>query len=111
MKASRPNGPERRPLDRKKPGFFHDLFHKKPLGAFGMIVLILLVLTAVFADFIAPYPMVGGTMQVDVIHKLQEPYFLMSPPSGRQSPTYTSWVRTAWAETYSVTSSTARARP
>ena len=78
MKASRPNGPERRPLDRKKPGFFHDLFHKKPLGAFGMIVLILLVLTAVFADFIAPYPMVGGTMQVDVIHKLQEPYFLMS---------------------------------
>ena len=78
MKASRPNGPERRPLDRKKPGFFHDLFHKKPLGAFGMIVLILLVLTAVFADFIAPYPMVGGAMQVDVIHKLQEPYFLMS---------------------------------
>lgn len=77
-----------------------------------MIVLILLVLTAVFADFIAPYPMVGGAMQVDVIHKLQEPYFLMSAlRAGGSHPTYTSWVRTAWAETYSVTSSTARARP
>ena len=65
--------PRRKPLDQKKPGFFHDLFHKKPLGAFGMIILILLVLTAIFADLIAPYPLVGGAMQVDVIHKLQEP--------------------------------------
>ena len=77
MSSSSVKNPRRKPLDQKRPGFFHDLFHKKPLGAFGMIILILLVLTAIFADLIAPYPMVGGAMQVDVIHKLQEPYIFM----------------------------------
>lgn len=49
--------------------FFHDLFHKKPLGAFGLVVLLLLVLVAVFADYIAPYPMVNGSLPVDVLNK------------------------------------------
>ena len=42
------------PKKTKKPGFLHALFRKKPLGALGMIILILLVLVAIFADYIAP---------------------------------------------------------
>jgi peptide/nickel transport system permease protein len=49
--------------------FFQDLFRKKPLGALGMIILILLVLVAVFADYLAPYPMVNGALPVDVLNK------------------------------------------
>lgn len=79
MRPSKPNNPKRRPLDQKKPGFFRDLFRKKPLGAAGMVILILLVLIAVFADLIAPYPMVNGAMQIDVLNRLQAPYFFLDP--------------------------------
>lgn len=58
--------------------FLKDLFQKKPVGALGLIILILLVLVAIFADVIAPYPMVNGAMQVSVIDKLQKPFFLMT---------------------------------
>ena len=53
----------------KNPGFLRELFRKKPLGALGMIILVLLVLVAIFADYIAPYPMVNGALPVDVLHK------------------------------------------
>ena len=68
-----------KPPKRYKPRgtFLRDLFRKKPLGAAGMVILILLALVAIFADLLAPYPMVNGAMQVDVINKLQEPYLFM----------------------------------
>ena len=50
--------------------FWKELFKTKPLAGFGLIILILLVLVAIFADFLAPYPMVNGQLQVDVVHKL-----------------------------------------
>lgn len=49
--------------------FFRDMFRKKPLGALGMILLILFLLVAIFADFIAPYPMTNGALPVDVLNK------------------------------------------
>ncbi len=64
--------------NKQKGTFFKDLFRKKPLGAAGMIILILLALIAIFADYLAPYPMVNGAMQIDVLNKLQPPYFLLS---------------------------------
>lgn len=47
--------------------FFYDLLTKKPLGFVGLVILVLFVLLAVFADFAAPYPMVNGSMQVSVM--------------------------------------------
>lgn len=49
------------------------LFSKKPLGGIGLVILILFLLVAVFADFLAPYPMENGTMQVDILNKLNPP--------------------------------------
>jgi len=48
-----------------------DLFKKKPMGALGLILLVLFVLVAIFADVLSPYPLVNGSMQIDVIHKLE----------------------------------------
>ena len=50
--------------------FLKELFKTKPLAGLGLIILIALVLVAVFADVLAPYPMVDGQLQVDVLHKL-----------------------------------------
>ena len=36
--------------------FLKELFKTKPLAGLGLIVLILLVLVAIFADVLAPYP-------------------------------------------------------
>ena len=58
--------------------FLKDLFTTKPLGALGLIILLIFVFMAIFADLIAPYPMVGGSLQTNVIDKLQEPYLTMS---------------------------------
>lgn len=55
-----------------------NLFVKKPLGGIGLIILILLVLVAIFADFIAPYPMENGVLQNSIIDKLQKPYLTMN---------------------------------
>lgn len=63
---------------KRKFGFLQDLFKKKPLGAVGMIILIILVLVAIFADLIAPYPMINGSMQIDVLHSLEKPYIFMN---------------------------------
>ena len=62
----------------KKRPFLKDLFKKKPLAAAGLVFLVLLFLAAVFADYIAPYPMVDGALSVDVFNKLQKPYLFMN---------------------------------
>lgn len=63
----------------KKKGrpFLKDLFKKKPLAGAGLVFMLLLFVIAIFADYIAPYPMVDGAMQVDVFNKLQKPYLFM----------------------------------
>lgn len=57
--------------------FLKELFKTKPLAGLGLIVLILLVLVAIFADVLAPYPMVDGQMTTSVIDKLEDPFFLL----------------------------------
>lgn len=45
---------------KKRSGFLDlmgRLFREKPLGAFGLVIAILLLLTGIFADFLAPYGM------------------------------------------------------
>lgn len=55
----------------KKSSFLSQLFRKKPLGAVGLVLLVMFVLVAVFADVLAPYPMVNGNMQVDILQSLK----------------------------------------
>ena len=50
--------------------FWKELFRTKPLGGLGLVILVLMVLVALLADVLAPYPMVDGQLQVDVLHKL-----------------------------------------
>ena len=57
----------------EKTGFFKQLFTKKPLGALGLLILIAFLLIAIFADKLAPYPMVNGAMQMDIKMKLTGP--------------------------------------
>lgn len=56
-----------------RPNFLKVLFTQKRLGACCMIYLLLMVVLAIFADVIAPYPMVNGGMQMDVLHALEGP--------------------------------------
>ena len=58
--------------------FMKSMFKKKLVGAIGLCILVLLMLVAIFADVLAPYPMVEGAMQVSVIDKLKEPFLFMS---------------------------------
>lgn len=51
---------------------------KKKLATAGVIFLVLLVLVAVFADLLAPYPMENGAMQINVVHKLEKPFLFLS---------------------------------
>lgn len=61
------------PGKQKKRGFLIDLAKKKPLGLVGLSILLLFLLIAIFADVLAPYPMVGGVMQTSILDKLQGP--------------------------------------
>lgn len=70
---------------RKFVNFTKQLFKKKPLGAIGMLILILLLVVAIFADQIAPYPMVGGSLPVSVFDKLTKPYIFMSAAEKAQA--------------------------
>ena len=54
----------------RQAGLLRELFTKKPLGALSLVILILLLVVAVFADQLAPYPMINGIMQVDFLHML-----------------------------------------
>ncbi len=58
--------------------FLKDLFVKKPLAGAGLVFLLLLFVLAVFADYIAPYPMENGSMQIDIFNKMQKPYLFMN---------------------------------
>jgi len=53
-------------------GFFVRLVKEKPLGTVGLIITLLLLLTGIFADFVAPYGM-------NQIHRED----LLTPPSAR----------------------------
>ncbi len=64
-----PSGSAARP----KGGFLRDLFTKKRMGGVGLVILLVFLLVAIFADFIAPWPMVNGQMQMDILAKLQGP--------------------------------------
>ena len=57
--------------------FLKDLFKKKPLAGAGLVFMLLLFVIAIFADYLAPYPMVDGAMQVDVFSKMQKPWLFM----------------------------------
>ena len=57
----------------RKPSFLGELFRTKKLGALGLVILIVFLLIAVFADVLAPYPMVNGALQTSVLEKLQSP--------------------------------------
>ena len=57
---------------RKRSGFASlmvRLFRDKPLGAFGLVVAILLLLTGIFADFLAPY----GMNEIHTEQRLEPP--------------------------------------
>lgn len=57
----------------RKKNIIVQLYKTKPLAGFGLTVLILFVLVAIFADVIAPYPMVNGKLTFDVYNKLSPP--------------------------------------
>lgn len=66
-----PPAPPRR--DPEKGNFFRDLARKKPLGMVGLIILAAVLFIAIFADVIAPTPMVDGVLQTSILNKLQPP--------------------------------------
>ena len=51
---------------------------KKKMATVGLIFLIFLLFVAIFADVIAPYPMVNGAMQINILHKQEAPFLLLS---------------------------------
>ncbi len=53
--------------------FFSDLFRKKPLAGIGFVILVLFVLTAIFADVLAPSKMVNGVLPTSILNKLKPP--------------------------------------
>ncbi len=54
--------------------FLKQLFTKKKLGAVCLIILLLLILVAIFADQIAPYKMVNNSLPVSIADAKQKPY-------------------------------------
>ena len=64
-----------RQIENKRRGFWFDLFRRlvveKPLGAFGLIIVIILLLTGIFANYLAPF----GMNQNHLIDFLQHPSF------------------------------------
>jgi peptide/nickel transport system permease protein len=57
----------------RKDSFLRELFTTKPLAGSGLIILIIFVVVAIFADWLAPYPMENGQLPVDIIDKLKGP--------------------------------------
>ena len=55
-----------------------NFFRKKPLGAAGIVFLLLLVFVSIFADVLAPVKMEAGALPTDIIHKLAKPYLAMN---------------------------------
>lgn len=70
----------------KHRGFWADLFQRlireKPLGTFGLVIVIILFLTGIFANFLAPY----GMNEIHLADRLQPPsstYLLGTDQLGR----------------------------
>jgi peptide/nickel transport system permease protein len=65
----------REQVENKRHGFWFDLFRRlvveKPLGAFGLIIVIILLLTGIFANYLAPF----GMNQIHLIDFLKPPSF------------------------------------
>jgi peptide/nickel transport system permease protein len=57
----------------KKESFIHELFFSKPLAAAGLIILIVFMFVAIFADVLVPYPFENGQLPVNVLEKLEGP--------------------------------------
>ena len=60
-------------VGKKRHGFWYDLFRRlireKPLGTFGLVVVIILFFTGIFANFLAPY----GMNEIHLADRLQPP--------------------------------------
>jgi peptide/nickel transport system permease protein len=72
--------------ENKHHGFWYDLFRRlireKPLGTFGLVIVILLFIVGIFANFIAPY----GMNDIHLIDRLKPPsstYLLGTDQLGR----------------------------
>ena len=59
-----------------------DLFKKKPIGGVCLIILILFLLVAIFADVIAPTPMVDGQLPKSLIDAKMPPFQSLAHPLG-----------------------------
>ena len=73
-------------VELKHHGFWYDLFRRlireKPLGTFGLVIVIILFIVGIFANFIAPY----GMNDVHLIDRLKPPsstYWLGTDQLGR----------------------------
>lgn len=55
----------------RKRGAWHSVKNfckKKPLGAAGIVFLVLLLFVAIFADVLAPTKIVAGSLPTDILH-------------------------------------------
>ena len=59
-----------------------DLFKKKTIGGICLVILVLFLLVAIFADVIAPTPMVDGNLPINVRDGLQKPFENPEHPLG-----------------------------
>lgn len=69
----------------KRHSFFADLFlrlvREKPLGTVGLVIVLALLLTGIFADYLAPYPM--GKISWDVLQGPSSQHLLGTDNLGR----------------------------
>ena len=59
-----------------------DLFWKKTVGGICLVILILFLFLAIFADVIAPTPMVNGTLPIDLTAARMPPFQSWEHPLG-----------------------------
>ncbi len=64
-------------VKKKKNGTIKRLFKTKPLAGIGIIIMILFVLIAIFADVLAPVKMQAGALPGNIIYKLYKPWFML----------------------------------
>jgi peptide/nickel transport system permease protein len=73
-------------VEKKRRGFFSDLIvrliKEKPLGTFGLVVVILLLFTGIFAQWLAPYGM-NEIHLIDRLHAPSSQYLLGTDQLGR----------------------------
>ena len=59
-----------------------DLFRKKTVGGICLVILILFLFLAIFADVIAPTPMANGTLPIDLTAARMPPFQSWEHPLG-----------------------------